>query len=82
MTELRENLLDRIIRVYGFEHKLTIWFAEQCEKYQQDNKDVDELLTEIARIYVQRPYYFDEDEDWKNLYFFQKNYWQSYKLML
>ena len=83
MTTLRENLLDRIIHVYGFEHKVTIWFAEQCEKYPQDNKDVNELLTEIAKICVQRPYHFYEDEDWKkSSFFFKENYWQSYKSML
>ncbi len=31
MTEYREKLLERVIRVYGFEHKVTIGFAWLCE---------------------------------------------------
>lgn len=28
---MRENLIDRMIRIYGFEHPLVIQFAELCE---------------------------------------------------
>ena len=49
MTELRENLLDRIIRIYGFEHKITIWFAKMCERYSQDNKVIDKILELIVK---------------------------------
>ena len=49
MTELRENLLDRIIRIYGFEHKITIWFAKICEMYSQDNKVIDKILELIVK---------------------------------
>lgn len=49
MTELRENLLDRIIRIYGFEHKITIWFAKMCEIYSQDNKVIDKILELIVK---------------------------------
>lgn len=31
MNELREKLIDRMIRIYGFEHELVIAFAELCE---------------------------------------------------
>ena len=31
MTEYREKLLERVIRVYGFEHEVTIGFARLCE---------------------------------------------------
>ena len=31
MTEYREKLLERVIRVYGFEHEITLDFAELCE---------------------------------------------------
>ena len=31
MTEYREKLLERVIRVYGFEHEITIGFARLCE---------------------------------------------------
>ncbi len=29
---MRENLIDRMIRIYGFEHPLVIQFAELCER--------------------------------------------------
>lgn len=28
---IRENLLDEMIRIYGFENPITIEFAEMCE---------------------------------------------------
>lgn len=31
MTEYREKLLERVIRIYGFEHEVTIGFARLCE---------------------------------------------------
>ena len=69
MTELRENLLDRIIHIYGFEHEITISFAELCIRYPQDDKIADKELEEIVEYHEQNPQ-FEEDEDWKNLHFF------------
>lgn len=31
MSEAREKMLDKVIRIYGFEHKVTILFAEMLE---------------------------------------------------
>lgn len=31
MSAFREQLLDRMIRIYGFEHKVVVAFAEACE---------------------------------------------------
>lgn len=36
MTEYRSNLLTRMIHIYGFEHPVTIAFAQMCEK-AEDN---------------------------------------------
>ena len=33
MNELREKLLDRMIRIYGFEHEIIINFARLCETW-------------------------------------------------
>lgn len=55
MTELRENLLDRIIRIYGFEHEITIWFATMCEQYPQDGKTANKELEEIVEYHEQNP---------------------------
>lgn len=35
MTEFRENLLTRMIHIYGFEHEATIAFANLLEKAPQ-----------------------------------------------
>ena len=32
---MREQLLDRMIRIYGFEHDIVIIFANMCESYPQ-----------------------------------------------
>jgi hypothetical protein len=32
---MREQLLDRMIRIYGFEHDIVIDFAKMCESYPQ-----------------------------------------------
>ena len=33
MTTYRENLIDRLIHVYGFEDPIVIQFAGMCERY-------------------------------------------------
>lgn len=30
---MKEKLLDKVIARYGYEHKLTIFFAKICEKF-------------------------------------------------
>lgn len=49
MTAYRENLLDRMIRLYGFENPMVIQFADMCEKYSNNswNDSVLQLLVEI-----------------------------------
>ena len=38
MSEKREQLLDLVISVYGFEHQMTISFAQMCEKWVGDEQ--------------------------------------------
>ena len=33
MTNYRANLVDRMIRLYGFEHPVTVLFADMADKY-------------------------------------------------
>jgi len=33
MTDFRNDLLTRMIRIYGFEHPLVVAFAKLCETY-------------------------------------------------
>ena len=48
MTTYRENLLDRMIHIYGLEDSIVIQFAEMCERYANNswNDDVLRLLVE------------------------------------
>ena len=43
MNTMRKNLIDRMIRIYGFEHPAVIHFTEQCER-MEDNAIYDTIL--------------------------------------
>ena len=66
---MREQLLDRMIRIYGFEHEVVIEFARMCESDNFTDKD----LEVIVEAHEANPIGFDEDED------FQKKELTSYK---
>lgn len=53
MTEFRENLLTRMIRIYGFEHEITIKYANMLEKVPQTPTDdrALEIIVESHEIY-------------------------------
>lgn len=48
MTTYRENLLDRLIAIYGLEDPIVIQFARMCERYANNawNDDILRLLVE------------------------------------
>ena len=48
MTTYRENLLDRMIAIYGLEAPIVIQFAGMCERYENNafNDDILRLLVE------------------------------------
>ena len=50
---MRENLIDRMIRIYGFEHPLVIQFAELCERMADTeyNNNALALLVEAHEEY-------------------------------
>lgn len=58
MTEYREKLIDRMIRIYGFEHPVVIHFAEMCE----DSWWMDEVLETVVKSHEENPYMGEDDE--------------------
>lgn len=56
---MREQLLDRMIRIYGFEHEVVIEFARMIENPIYTDKD----LETIVKAHEENPVGFDEDED-------------------
>lgn len=54
----REQLLDRMIRIYGFEHKLVIEFAEMIENPNYKT----EILETLVNCHEANPSWEDEDE--------------------
>ena len=57
---MRDQLIDRMIRIYGFEHGVVIEFARMCEKDCFTDRD----LEVIVECHESNPVGFDdEDED-------------------
>jgi len=60
MTENRQKLLDRIIRIYGYEHEITIDFAKMCENYL--NVEIfDKTLEALVKCHEEYPYTEDDE---------------------
>lgn len=62
MTNFRNDLLTRIIHIYGFENPITISFADMCEKYP-NNLVSDEMLERLVEMHETHSQIEDEDED-------------------
>ena len=56
---MRENLLDRMIKIYGFEHEVVIDFAKLIE----NPKYTDDQLEALVMAHEAHPVGFDEDEE-------------------
>lgn len=54
MTEFRENLLTRMIHIYGFEHEATIKYANLLEKASQ-TKEINKDLEYIVKVLEAEP---------------------------
>ena len=63
MTEIRKRLLDRMIRIYGFEHPLVIQFAVSCECYTSVDLAPmwDKCLETIVKCHEECPYREEEN---------------------
>ena len=53
---MREQLLDRMIRIYGFEHEITIQFARLMETNISDHD-----LETIVKTHEEFPQYEEEE---------------------
>lgn len=60
MNPMRENLLDRMIKIYGFEHPIVIKFAKQCE-CMEDTAIYDTILRLAVEAHEKYPA-LDTDE--------------------
>ena len=63
MNVKREALLNRIIRIYGFEHEVTLDFARLCEEWVDDIAH-DRILEMLVESHEEFPQ-IEDDEDEK-----------------
>lgn len=54
MTYRREALINRMIRIYGFEHHIVIDFCKLCETYA-DSEWNDQCLTTLVEAHEKFP---------------------------
>lgn len=54
MTNYRKNLVDRMIRLYGFESEIVVLFANMAEKYT-DSKKWDNAMLMIVEAHEAHP---------------------------
>ena len=65
MTKFREELLDRMIKLYGFEHPLVIQFAQSCLCYTDPSLAPmwDGVLKTLVECHEANPYSPNEEEE-------------------
>jgi len=56
MTTYREQLTDRLIRLYGFENDIVIAFCELCENWT-DNEWNNRVLTLLVEAHEADPFF-------------------------
>ena len=54
MSTIRKNLIDRMVRIYGFEHPVVIEFTELCERWE-DTKNNDTILRLAVEYHEEYP---------------------------
>lgn len=62
MNKLRENLLNSMIQIYGFEYKAVVQFARACESMPDDEAH-DKILRFTAMLHQGHPVMDEEEED-------------------
>ena len=55
MTAYRENLIDRMIAIYGLENPIVIEFARMCETWE-DNEWNDKVMRIMVEAHEASPY--------------------------
>lgn len=65
MSGFRSRLLDKMIRIYGFEHPLVIQFAVSCECYTSADLAPmwDNILENIVKCHEKHLYRGEEDDE-------------------
>lgn len=58
---MREKLIDRMIRIYGFENPIVIEFCRLCEKWE-DTNEKDRFLEVIVKSHEEFPQLNNEEE--------------------
>ena len=59
MTNFRENLIDRMIRIYGFENPIVIEFCRMCEAWEENDWN-NKCLAVLVASHEESPI-FDEE---------------------
>ena len=54
MTEFRENLIDRMIALYGYEHEVVVRFASYCEEWEE-NEWNNKMLSTVVKAHEAFP---------------------------
>lgn len=54
LSQFRGDLLARIIHIYGFEHKITIWFTQLLET-QEENDFNNKMLEMMVECHEKSP---------------------------
>ena len=57
-----EQLIERMVHIYGFENHIVIEFCKLCEAWE-DIEDRDHLLEVIVKSHEEFPQFDDEDEE-------------------
>ena len=57
---MREQLLDRMIKIYGFEHEIVIEFARMCEEWLPIENNY-KALESLVNFHEENPVGFDYD---------------------
>jgi len=60
MTTYRENLVDRLCRIYGFENPIVIDFCRMCENWGVNDWN-DKVLTLLVEAHEADPIIFEEN---------------------
>ena len=55
MSEIRENYIDRMTRIYGLENPIVIEFCRLCEKWEE-NEWNDKVLRYLVEAHEASPY--------------------------
>ena len=65
----KEEMINAVIEMRGFEDEMTIWFCEMCKKPNMNNKE----LCVAFKLVIEYPIYEDEKLDANNFYEFLKD---------